>query len=172
VVPSGVLLELEMGTSLSTEESRAGDPFWATVREDVLGANGVVLVPMGARVRGRVLEVRPSQGPDSLPILTLLPEEMLTEAWTRPLRATVLELEMSVESRDSGAETARKVGVGAAAGAVLGKILGGKKEDALKGAVAGAAAGAAVALATRGGHASVVEGARLVLRLDEPVVVH
>jgi uncharacterized protein YcfJ len=88
-----------------------------------------------------------------------------------PLVATVTEMEMEAGTRDSDAETAVKVGAGAAAGALLGKILGGQGRDAVRGAVAGAAAGAAVAALTRDGHAVIPRGSRLIVVLDQRLIV-
>jgi hypothetical protein len=88
-----------------------------------------------------------------------------------PLVATVTEVDMEAGTRDSDAETAAKVGAGAAAGAILGKILGGKGRDAVRGAVAGAAAGAAVAALTRDGHAVIPQGARMLMVLEEPLIL-
>jgi hypothetical protein len=160
-----------METGLSTRESHAGDRFRAHLEDDVLGADGMVLLPRDAVVRGRVLESRESDGSERPAFLTLEVESVVVEGVSHGLRGTVEEVEMEAATRDDGGETAAKVGVGAAAGAILGKILGGDSKDALKGAAVGAAAGAAVALATRDGHATIPEGARLVVRLDEPLVL-
>lgn len=170
-VLAGTRIPLVVEDELSTRVSRAGDVFDAVVDEDVLGASGVVLLPRGTRVRGRVVESLESPGPDQPATLALAVERVELADRLVPLAATVVELEHETEARDSDARTAAKVGAGAVAGAILGKIIGGDGKDALKGAVAGAAAGAAVAHATRDGHAMVPRGARMVIVLDRPLVV-
>lgn len=169
--PAGTRVSMVMETGVSTKENGPGDRWSAVVTEDVLGSGGLVLLPRGARVQGRVVESRESASSDAPAVLTLVPDSVFVSGTTYPITATLVEAEVKVESRDSGKKTATKVGIGAAAGAVLGKILGGDGKDALKGAVAGAAAGAAVALATKDGHAEIDEGARAVVRLDEPLVI-
>ena len=157
--------------ALSTETNQAGDVFYATVNEDILGSSGEVLLPLGARVKGRVVESVQSPSADQPAVLTLAVESVTVNDAVRPLQATVVDLEVQADARDSNTASATKVGAAAAAGAILGRILGNDKKDAVKGAVVGAAAGAAVAAATRDGQATVAEGARLVIRLDDVLVV-
>ena len=169
--PVGTLIEARVESELSTERNAAGDRFFATLADDVLGANGEVLIPAGATLNGRVAKSRESRGPDQPAVLAVEVESVTSGGHTFPLYASVIELEAEVEARDSNTRTAAKVGVGAAAGALIGRILGNDGKDAAKGAVAGAAAGAAVAVATRDGHAVVKPGARLIVRLEERLVV-
>ncbi|HEX9709457.1 MAG TPA: hypothetical protein VGB42_05765, partial [Candidatus Thermoplasmatota archaeon] len=152
-------------------ETVAGDEFWAGVAEDVMGAAGEVLIPMGSRVKGRVLESRESPSSEEPAVITLEVESVTLGGAVRPLRATVVEVDVQADARDSGQKTAVKVGAGAAAGALLGRILGKDRESTLKGAAAGAVAGTAVALVTKDGHATIEEGARLVIRLLDRLIV-
>ena len=170
-VPAGAVLDLRVETELSTRNNKAGDAFHATLLEDVLNGDGTVLLPAGAHVTGRVLEARESAGSDQPAVLQLGVVSVAVAGRTLPLQARVVDVEMEVGTRDSGKETAVKVGAGAAAGALLGKIIGKDNSDAVKGGIAGAAAGTAVAMATRGGHATVEAGARMVVRLDERLIV-
>jgi hypothetical protein len=98
-------------------------------------------------------------------------ESVTVNGAERPLKATVVEMAVDAQARDSNTRTAAKVGVGAAAGAIVGRILGGDRKDAVKGAVVGGVAGTAAAVATRSGHATLEPGARIVIRLDEALVV-
>jgi hypothetical protein len=170
-VMAGAQMVLSVEEELSTEVTRTGDAFDAVVSEDVLGSSGMVLVPRGTRVRGVVLESTESQSSEHAATLALGVERVELGDRLVPVVATVTELEHETEARDSDTRTAAKVGAGAVGGAILGKILGGDGGDALKGAVAGAAVGAAVAHATRSGHAKIPEGARMVIVLDEDLVV-
>src|SRR5439155_22507426 len=58
----------------------------------------------------------------------------------------------------------------AAGGAIIGALVGGKKGAAIGGAVGGGA-GTAVVLSTRGKEVHLPKGARLTLRLSQPVTV-
>ena len=179
VTPARRAAFIEAGTSvaatieeeLSTDRNRVGDHFHARLVEDVLGANGEVLLGAGAVLNGRVTVSRESAGSDDPAVLGLEVESVTTDGRTLPLVAEVVEVEAAAQVRDSGARTAAKVGAGAAAGAIIGRILGSDRQDAVRGAVVGAAAGTAVAVATRDGQAVVKPGARMVVRLTERLVV-
>lgn len=170
-VPAGTRLELVMEQELSTRHHRVGSPFTARLQEDVLGPRGEVLIGAGSRVRGSVVESRLSEGADRPAVLVLGVEMLEDGTTTRRIQGEVVEVEQKAGVRDSNTETAAKVGAGAVAGAILGKLIGGDRDDAVRGAVGGAVAGAAVAVGTRDGHAVIEEGARIVVRLDEPVVI-
>lgn len=170
-IRQGTRLVTTLVTPLDTRTARPGDPFTARLAGDVLAPDGMVLVPEGARVFGRVVESRASEGPDDPAVLRLSPESVEVEGVQRPLRATLVEAEVEVGSRDSDAETAGKVAAGAAVGALLGQIVGRDTKSTVGGAAAGAAAGTAVAVASRGGHAVMGAGARLVFRVNETIVL-
>ena len=170
-VPEGVELELAIESEISTERNQVGDVFYAVLVEDVLASDGLVLLPGGTRVRGVVTSSVASESADSLPVLEVHMDAILTEAGERPVSAVVVDADLLIEERDSGEESAVKVLTGAAAGAILGRVLGDDKKDAVKGGVAGAAAGAAVALGTRGGHARIEPGGIIVIRLERPLIV-
>lgn len=168
-IPVGTEVGGELVTALSTETSRPGDRFSARVQEDVLAANGMVLVPRGSEIRGRVTEARESPGADEPAVIRLAVDVLVIDGREIPVAASVVEAQVRAEARDSGTRTAAKVATGAAAGAVVGRILGRDARSTTAGAVAGAAAGTAVALATRDGQAVMEPGSRIVIRLDQPV---
>jgi hypothetical protein len=167
----GRTLELSVEGELSTERSVPGDVFYATVRDDVLGSAGEVLLPIGTVLKGHVVESRPSASSEEAPVLSLEFESVTVGGAARPLKATVVDAEMEVQTRDSNTTTAAKVGTGAAAGALVGRLLGRDRGSAVRGAVVGTVAGTAAALATRSGHATLPPGARLVIRLDARLIV-
>lgn len=168
-IPVGTEVGGELVTALSTETSQPGDRFSARVPEDVLAANGMVLVPRGSEIRGRVTEARESPGADQPAVIRLAVDVLVIDGREIPVAASVVEAQVRAEARDSGTRTAAKVATGAAAGAVVGRILGRDARSTTAGAVAGAAAGTAVALATRDGQAVMEPGSRIVIRLDQPV---
>jgi hypothetical protein len=171
-IAAGTSIGATVDEELTTERSREGDRFLARTTEDVLGANGEVLLPAGSVLNGRVATSHASTGPNDLAALDVEIESITAaDGRTLPVSVDVVELETEAQTRDSNTRTAAKVGIGAAAGAVVGRILGSDKGDAAKGAVVGAAAGAAVAVAQRDGHAVIKPGARMVLRLTERLIV-
>jgi len=170
VVPAGVEIGAELQEALSTARNTVGSPFTARVTEDVLAADGMVVVPLGSLVRGRITEARESSGPDDPAMLRLQVESLVIRGTTHPVVATVVSADVQAEARDSAGRTAAKVATGAAAGAIVGRILGRDARSTTAGAVAGAAAGTAVALATRDGQAVMGAGSRLVIRVEESVL--
>jgi hypothetical protein len=168
-IPQGTSVPLRVGTTLSTQTSARGDQFYAVVTEEVLAADGMVLIPQGTRVRGFVAESRKSEGSDDDAVLAVVFETLLMDDREYPIQATVTETELETSTADSGARTATKVATGAAAGAVVGRILGRDTRSTIQGAAAGAVAGTAVALATRDGNAVLREGSTVVIRLDTAV---
>ena len=170
-VGAGTQMTATVQEEFSTARSRVDDRFHAALADDVLGANGEVLLPKGAVLNGRVAESHESSAADDPAALRVEIESVTVGERTLSLQADVVELEAEFGTRDSDVRTAVKVGAGAAAGAAIGRILGGGQSSTIKGAVAGAAAGTAVALATRDGQALVRAGARLVVRLTERVMV-
>lgn len=165
-IPAGTTIPAVMETALSTRTHRAGDIFHARVTDEILAADGMVLVPQGARLEGRVAEASQSSDSQQEALLLLTFENLLIMAERYPIDAVVTEVAMTTEAQASGARTAATVATGAAAGAVVGRILGGDRRSTVAGAVVGAVAGTGVALTTREGHASIEEGARVVVRLD------
>lgn len=168
---AGALVVLRLRQMLSTRTSRVGDVFYAELAEDILDARGTVLVLMGATVRGRVTDVRRSEGADDDALLALSFEALMVDGRTYPIRATVVEAAPETTRGDSELESAAKIATGTAAGALIGRILGKKKEATVVGGVVGAAAGTAVALSTRHGDATLREGSSIVIRLHEPVLL-
>lgn len=167
----GTLVTANLQSALSTRTSQEGDTFRARVAEDVRGPDGRVLVPAGTIVEGSVTESRRSSDRDAEAVLSLSIDALVLDGARLPLVASIAEVDLDASTADSATRTAAKVATGAAAGAVVGRILGRDTRSTVGGAAVGAAAGAGVALSTRDGHASIEEGARIVIRVDQPVIL-
>jgi hypothetical protein len=170
-VPAGTHIPAVMEAGLSTRTSQVGDVFHARVTEEILAEDGMVLVPEGARLEGRVAESRPSESSDEEALLLLTFEALLIDGGRVPLDAVVTEAQVESSAQASGARSAATVGTGAAAGAIVGRILGGDTRSTVQGAVVGAVAGTGVALVTRDGNAAIQEGSRVVIRLESPALL-
>ncbi len=59
VIPSGAKLDVRVDQALSTDRNQRGDPFTATLMEPVM-VNGHVVLAMGTRFKGHVLDNRPA----------------------------------------------------------------------------------------------------------------
>lgn len=170
-VETGTHVGLTLRQGLSTKDDILGRPFEAVVTENVRGSDGSVMIPAGATVVGRVAEAKKSTDDDVQAFIRLDPQSLVIDGRTYPISATVVESDIEAETADEVEETVTKVAVGAAAGAIAGKVIGGGGSDAAKGAVVGAVAGGVVAGVTRPGHAEIDAGGRVVIRLDERLVV-
>lgn len=170
-VPSGTTLALRMNQELSTRSTRAGDGFTASLAEAVYAADGTLLIPAGATVRGRVVESVESARAGQTPSLRLAFESVVVNGRTYPISATPLDVPVRRVTRDSRGEQAAKIGGGAAVGAVLGRVVGKSTKATVAGAAIGAAAGTAVAMGTADVDAVVSSGSRVVIRLDSTLRV-
>lgn len=170
-IAAGANLMLRLDQTLSTGSSREGDLFYAEVSEDVLDGRGTVLVPIGARVRGRVTQAERSTAPEQEPILAISVDVLMIDGAEYPIAASVVQAQPEVTRGDADVETAAKIATGTAAGALVGRILGGDRKGTLVGAAVGAAAGTAVAVNGRTGDATLREGSIIVIRLDQTVTL-
>jgi hypothetical protein len=170
-VPAGTTLALRMNDELSTERSQPGESFTATLTAPVLDANGSVLVPAGATVRGRVTAVAPSTRVGQTATLNLAFEAISFGGETYPLQGSVQRADVQQRTRTSAGEQVGKVAAGAAAGAILGRVIGKDRGSTIRGAAVGAAAGTAVAMGTADVDAVLPRGAELVIRVDQPIQI-
>jgi hypothetical protein len=170
-VPSGTTLAIRMNDELSTERSQAGDAFTATLTAPLVDAAGIVLVPAGATVRGRVTAVAPSTRVGQTATMNLAFESISFGGQSHPLHATVERADVQQKTRTSTAEQAGKIAAGAAAGAILGQVIGRDRSSTIRGAAVGAATGTAIAMGTADVDAVLPAGAEVVIRLDQPIQV-
>ncbi len=143
-LPAGSTLPIRITQTLDSATAQPGDSFSGAVATDIV-ADGMVLIPRGASVNGRVSEVHEAAHFKGSALLTV----ELTGVNAHGERISVSTQPYSVEGKGRGKNTAVKTGVGAAAGAVLGGIFGGGKGAAI-GAAAGGGTGAAINGVTRG----------------------
>jgi hypothetical protein len=167
----GTNMTLTLNETLSTESNQVGDGFMATVDAPVYGTDGEVVIPAGARVRGRVTQVQKSGRAGETAVLGVAFETVSFGGDSYPLDATVVQANPERVGRASTGETAGKVAVGAAAGAILGRILGKDTKCAIIGGAVGAAAGTAIAMGTSDVDAVLREGSTMVIKIDSPVSV-
>ena len=167
-VPTGAVMAFVVDRTVSTETDEAGARFSATLQSPVLDTESSTVIPAGATSTWVVTE---SSSQDGQSLLGVRLETVQVEGERREVTATVTEAELDTDNPDTDGETAAKIGIGAAAGAIVGQIVGHDTKSTLAGAGVGAAVGTAVALTTRGGHATLPAGSRLVVQLDQPLLI-
>lgn len=143
-VPAGTTIPIRITQTLDSATTQQGENFSGTVAADVI-MDGLVIFRQGTPVTGRVVAVQEAAHYKGSSLLTI----ELTSITRHDERLTITTDPYSVQGKGRGANTAEKVGGGAAVGAILGGILGGGKGAAI-GAAAGGGAGAGVNTVTRG----------------------
>jgi hypothetical protein len=164
-VPMGTRLTIRTVDAIDSDRNRVGDKFAATL-DQPLYVNEVLVVPKGADVYGRLEEAKEAGHLAGKAQLRLSLTGIVINGQTYALSTG--DYELSGKSRT--ANTAAKVGGGAALGAVIGAIAGGGKGAAI-GAGVGAGAGTAVQVATKGDQVHVPSETLLEFALDQPVTI-
>jgi BON domain len=143
-VPAGTTIPIRITQTLDSATTQQGETFSGTIAADVI-TDGLVVIRQGTPVTGRVVAAQEAAHYKGNSLLTV----ELTSVTRQGERLTITTDPYSVQGKGRGANTAEKVGGGAAVGAILGGILGGGKGAAI-GAAAGGGAGAGVNTVTRG----------------------
>lgn len=177
-VSSGTVLHSRMNSNISSKSARIGDTFNVTVTEPVYSSNGVVVIPTGATLTGRVNTVRPAanQGkPGQIDVsFTRL---SLPNGRTRLINGSLTDLtsgksisdnEGGVSGKQMGHRKAIFIGGGGVGGVLLGGAIGGGK-GALIGGLLGAGGGFLGDRLTKGPEAEVKSGTEFGVYLNQAI---
>jgi len=143
-VPAGTQLSVRLNDPLDSERNQVGDTFHGSLSAPVV-IDGETVIPSGADVVGRVVEVRSAGRFAGNSVLTLELTSLSMNTRTYNLQSN----QWTRSGKGEGRNTATKIGVGTAAGAILGGLIGGGRGAAI-GAATGAGAGTGVAAAKKG----------------------
>ena len=177
-VPSGERLQARMNNTINSKTARVGDTFTANVTETVYSSNGVVVIPEGSRLTGRVDAVVPARkGGKPGTIDVSFTQVRLPNGLTRRINGSLTDLDSddaksNVEGTASGDRMKHRkiifIGGGGAGGAVLGGAIGGGK-GALIGGLLGAGAGLVGERLTKGEDAEVKSGTQFGVILNQAI---
>jgi hypothetical protein len=170
-VPAGTMLAVRLNDRLSTENNPVGSTFTATLTEAVLAANGTVLIPSGATVRGTVTESRASGRAGQNPALSVEFTSIVYGGNTYSIAGSAVTTPVQRVNRDSRTEQAAKIGAGAAIGGIIGRVIGRDTKATVAGAAVGAAAGTAVAMGTADVDAVLESGTNMTVRTGQSITV-
>jgi hypothetical protein len=155
-----------MGDSLSSEKNEVGDTWTGTLAEPLV-IDGMVVAERGARVDGRVTDVKRAgkvKGSAEL-------EVAMTRFTTADgQRVAVQTGSFQSIGKDETKKDAAKVAIASGIGAAIGAIAGRGKGAAI-GAGAGAAAGTGAVLMSRGKAAEIDTETLVRFRLTSPVTI-
>lgn len=180
-VRAGTLIKLSMDNYLTSRSAKIGDPFTATVTEDVRAASGEVVIPRNTKVEGRVSAVTPAQRSSKSGTLSVdFVRLKLANGRTYEVEGQLTSLDarekeqIDEENRVSGGSSTKRnvvfIGGGAAGGAAIGAIAGGGKGAGI-GAGVGAVAGILGSVFSKGEEAEVQTGQRFGMELLRPVYI-
>lgn len=148
-LPEGTLMKVQLGQSLSTRTTPLGTE-WTAVLVEPMTRDGVVMVPAGSTLRGKVTEVHGGKrisGQASIHLTTL--SVLLPDGTTRGLHAQVIDTdynhgvrvdaEGTLLHRENRKEEAGVMALTVGSGAAAGGVIAG-----VPGALVGAGVGAGV----------------------------
>lgn len=177
-VSAGKRLRVRMNETISSKTARVGDRFTTTVTEPVYSNNGVVVIPSGSEVVGKVTAVQKAgRGGKVGTIDASFVEVVLPNGTRRAINGSLTELVSDdAKSDEEGTASGDKmknrklifIGGGGAGGAVLGGIIGGGK-GAVIGGILGAGGGLLGERATKGEEAEVKSGTEFGVYLNQAI---
>lgn len=165
-IPAGTKLRVALIDAVSSDKSRSGDQFIASLAEPVV-VDGKTVLDKGTKVRGRVIDAKESGRVKGLASIELTLTDIVpangksVSISTKPHTAVA----QSTKKRDAAI-----IGGGAGVGAAIGAIAGGGKGAAI-GAAVGGGAGAGTVLATKGKEIHYAPETRLLFTLASPVEI-
>jgi len=177
-VSAGNRLRVRMNETISSKTARVGDTFTATVTEPVYSSNGIVVIPIGSKVIGRVDSVKPAaKGGKVGEIDASFIQVQLPNGVKRAINGSLTDLvsddaKSDSEGTASGDKTKHRkiifIGGGGAGGAILGGAIGGGK-GAVIGGIAGALGGLIAEKSTKGEEAEVKAGTEFGVYLNQSI---
>jgi hypothetical protein len=177
-VASGERLRVRMMSTISSKTARVGDTFTANVTEPVYSSNGVLVIPSGSKLTGRVdAVVAARKGGKPGTIDASFVSLRLPNGITRRINGSLTDLDSDDAKSDAEGTASgdrmkhRKIifiGGGGAGGAVLGGAIGGGK-GALIGGLIGAGAGLLGERMTKGEDAEVRSGTEFGVILNQGI---
>jgi hypothetical protein len=178
-VNEGTPLRARLQNPLSTQETKIGDPFLAELMQPVT-QRGVVLIPVGSQIRGRISAVHGGRRWSGRASIRLQPDFItFPDGTSHRVHAELIELDnfadahVNSEGTVVGTEhtkaTIAAIGLGTAGATAAGAVVGGPVGAGV-GAAVGIGAGTVVWL-RRDVQQELPVGTGLVFSLDEPLTV-
>jgi hypothetical protein len=148
---------LSMDQALSSDSTAVGQSFTATLESDLVGQNGQVVIPMGNKAFGKIVQAKSAGHVVGKSEMSIEFTDVRVNGQLIPIQAQGVQ----ASGQGSGRSTARKVGAGALIGAAFGRG---------RGAAVGAMIGGAAAVLTRGDQINIPKGTLLDVKLSAPLV--
>jgi hypothetical protein len=177
-VPAGTRFRVRINQTISSKTAKIGDRFTVTVTEPIYSETGVLVVPAGSTLTGRVDAAKPAAKGGKPGTIDVSFNRLRTPSGTtRIINGTLTDLtsddaKSDVEGTASGDKMKHRkiifIGGGGAGGAILGAAVGGGK-GALIGGIIGAGAGFLGDRFTKGEEAQVRSGTEFGVNLNQRI---
>jgi hypothetical protein len=167
VVPAGTSVPVRTEDTIDSAKAVEGQTFAAEMAEEVLDANGDVVIPRGSNAQIVIRSASKGGKFHGASDLVLDLQSISVEGQEYLVSTADLQ-EKGRSGLGANKRTAEMTGGGAALGAIIGAIAGGGKGAAI-GAGAGAGGGALTQVLTKGGSIKVPAETVLTFQLDKPV---
>jgi hypothetical protein len=177
-VPVGQRMRVRINEEISSKTAKVGDTFTSNLTEPVYSETGVIVIPSGSTIIGRVDAVeKAKKGGNPGAIEVSFIEVKLPNGTKRAINGSLTDLnsddaKSDNESTASGDKMKNRkivfIGGGAAGGALIGAIAGGGK-GALIGGLIGAGAGLLGERFTKGEEAVVKSGTEFGVVLNQAI---
>ena len=167
VVPDGTKVAVRTEDTIDSAKAAEGQTYAAEVADDVLDADGNVVIPRGSNAQ--IVIRSASKGGKIRGASDLVLDLQSISVEGQEYMVSTVDLQQKGRSGvGANKRTAEMTGGGAALGAIIGAIAGGGKGAAI-GAGAGAGGGALTQVLTKGGSIKVPSETVLTFQLDKPV---
>jgi len=162
---AGTIIPIRITEELNSKTAQPNEVFHGSVAGD-LGSEGVIVIPHGSLVIGRIVDAKDAAHFKGSALLSL----ELTQVTVHGEKLTLVTESYSKEGEGRGKNTVEKTGGGAVLGTLIGALAGGGKGAAI-GGLAGGAAGAGANGITRGQQVVIPSETRIDFRLETPVTL-
>jgi hypothetical protein len=162
---AGTVIPVRITETLDSKTAQPNDVFHGSIAGS-LGTQGVIAIPQGTPVIGRVVDAKDAAHFKGSSLLSI----ELTQLDLRGQKITLVTDSYSKEGAGRGKNTAEKAGGGALLGTIVGALAGGGKGAAI-GGLAGAAAGTGINAATRGQQVQIPTETLINFRLQSPITI-
>jgi hypothetical protein len=169
VVPEGTKVSVRTDDTINSATAAEGQTYASEVTDDVLDANGDVVIPHGSNAQIVIRSASKGGRFRGASDLVLDLQSVSVEGQEYVVSTTDLQ-QSGKQGLGANKRTAEYTGGAAALGAIIGAIAGGGKGAAI-GAGAGAGGGAVTQVLTKGGSIKVPPETVLTFQLDKPVKI-